>query len=429
MKANTSKVLLFLLLLFQAKTYAQMGINATGTPPASNAMLDISSTTKGVLMPRMTTAQRTALAHTKGLTVFDITTNNYWYSNGAIWVPITNAASGTGWALSGTNIFSGNTGNVGIGTSTPLHKLSVVTPTFAYGLTHSDGNVTMGSWLTATTAQFGTKSNHPLEFFTNNSSAQMTILQNGHVGIGTTSPNYKLDVVANVNVITGLRVKNYSNSVIDIESQIGQPQLRFNHNGQYKWALINNNTTDNFEILSNLGKPKIIIENGTGNIGFNTDTPQSNLHISPNGAGSILIGTDKNTGGYTNLEMGISVQSGGYSYLQSTKASGSAYGTLKLNPSGGDVTFTGNVGIGTNTPFSPLDVIQPGGNSQAFRILSSGHIWGFQGLNNFVFMHNGTKIGIIDGDNGDYISYSDKRLKKNITEISPVLDNNTSLRI
>jgi hypothetical protein len=399
-----------------------MGINSTGIPPANNAMLDIKSTTKGLLIPRMSTQERSLLTPSQGLTVYDTTTNGFWYYNGSSWVNLATISSASPWLTSGNNINNSNTGFVGIGTSTPLHKLSVVTPTNFYGLTHSDGNITMGSWLTPTTAQFGTKSNHPLEFFTNNGSAQMTLLQNGNVGIGTTAPTYKLDIVANVNVITGLRVKNNSNSVIDIESQIGESQLRFNHNGNYKWALSNNSTTDNFEILGNIGKPKIMIENGTGKIGFNTGTPQSNLHIDPIGAGSILIGTDKNTGGFTNLEMGISAKSGGQSYIQSTKASGSAYGTLQLNPSGGDVTVAGYVGIGTNTPYSPLDIIQPGGFNPAFRILSSGYIWGLIGLNNLVFTLNGQQIGIIDGDDGSYISYSDKRLKKNIEEISPVLD-------
>ncbi len=354
---------------------------------------------------------------------FNNVTNQLQYWNSAAWIPITNAASGTGWALSGNHIYSSNTGFVGIGTTTPLHKLSVVTPSNFYGLTHSNGNITMGSWLTATTAQFGTKSNHPLEFFTNNGSAQMTILPNGNVGIGTTTPTAKLEIVESGIGPSGLLVKNTTSfSTIDIDAVNGDAALRFFHNGAYKWN-VRNSPQDNFQIFDSGGaSSKFMIENGTGKIGFRTANPQSDLHINPIGAGNILIGTDKNTGGFTNLEMGISEQSNGYSYIQSTKASGTSYGTLQLNPSGGDVTVAGYVGIGTNTPFSPLDIQQPGGNNAAFRILSSGHTWGFQGLNNFVFLHNGQNIAAIDGDDGDYISYSDKRLKKNIQEFSPVLD-------
>ncbi|MCB0790641.1 MAG: hypothetical protein KDB97_02665, partial [Flavobacteriales bacterium] len=42
--------------------HAQLGVNATGAAPAPSAMLDISSTTQGLLPPRMTQAQRTAIA-------------------------------------------------------------------------------------------------------------------------------------------------------------------------------------------------------------------------------------------------------------------------------------------------------------------------------------------------------------------------------
>ena len=50
-------------------------------------MLEITSTTKGFLMPRMTTTERTAIATpANGLQVYDTTTNSYWYYNGTAWV-------------------------------------------------------------------------------------------------------------------------------------------------------------------------------------------------------------------------------------------------------------------------------------------------------------------------------------------------------
>ena len=41
---------------------AQVAINTTGAAPGGNAMLDLQSTTKGLLIPRMTSAQRTSLS-------------------------------------------------------------------------------------------------------------------------------------------------------------------------------------------------------------------------------------------------------------------------------------------------------------------------------------------------------------------------------
>jgi trimeric autotransporter adhesin len=425
MKTNqlSKVILLFLFIILQAKTFAQMGINSTGTPPANNAMLDIKSTTKGLLIPRMSTQERSLLTPSQGLTVYDTTTNGFWYYNGSSWVNLATISSASPWLTSGNNINNSNTGFVGIGTSTPLHKLSVVTPTNVYGLTHSDGNITMGSWLTPTTAQFGTKSNHPLEFFTNNGSAQMTILPNGNIGIGTVSPTAKLEIVdAGIGIAT-LRVKNTANfSTIDIDAATGDAALRLFHNGVLKWGVRNSNL-DDFQIFNDAGNPRFMIQNGTGKIGFNTGTPQSNLHIDPIGAGSILIGTDRNVGGYTSLEMGISAQSGGSSFIQSIKSAGAAngYGNLRLNPSGGDVTFTGNVGIGTTAPSSPLDIVVPL-SANALRIIVPGHIWALSNDGEMNFKYNGQNKASILNSDGSYYTYSDKRLKKNIEEIKPVLD-------
>ena len=63
---------------------AQVAINATGAMPDSSAILDVSSTTKGFLVPRLTTTQRNAIAHpAPGLTIYNTVTNcfNLWVGN------------------------------------------------------------------------------------------------------------------------------------------------------------------------------------------------------------------------------------------------------------------------------------------------------------------------------------------------------------
>src|SRR5204863_426650 len=56
------------------------------TSPSSSSMLDISSTTKGMLMPRMTSAQRTAISSpVSGLLVFDTDTKTLWAYDGTAW--------------------------------------------------------------------------------------------------------------------------------------------------------------------------------------------------------------------------------------------------------------------------------------------------------------------------------------------------------
>jgi hypothetical protein len=83
------KHLLLLSVIFMVvKTQAQnVGI---GTPnPNASALLDISSNNKGLLMPRMTSAQRNAIiAPAKGLMAFDSSQNSFWYYTGAAWKEI-----------------------------------------------------------------------------------------------------------------------------------------------------------------------------------------------------------------------------------------------------------------------------------------------------------------------------------------------------
>ena len=77
------------LLLLGLQSHAQNGvaINPTGTEADSSAMLDVSSTTKGLLVPRMTEAQRTAIVRpAKGLLVYQNDgTEGFYYYDGAAW--------------------------------------------------------------------------------------------------------------------------------------------------------------------------------------------------------------------------------------------------------------------------------------------------------------------------------------------------------
>lgn len=71
--------------LFSIISMAQnVGIGTT-TPNAS-AQLDVSSTTKGVLLPRMTTTQKNAIINpSEGLEVYDLTLHQKSYYNGLVW--------------------------------------------------------------------------------------------------------------------------------------------------------------------------------------------------------------------------------------------------------------------------------------------------------------------------------------------------------
>ncbi|MHC1776300.1 MAG: hypothetical protein AB9834_12915 [Lentimicrobium sp.] len=114
-------IIFFLLLGFSAS--AQVAVNTDGTTPDPSAMLDVKSTTRGLLIPSMTTTQRNAIiSPAEGLIIYNTTTSqiNQW-QNGTWMFLLTNdywVGGGTGWMF---NIGD----NIGINTAGPSERLDV----------------------------------------------------------------------------------------------------------------------------------------------------------------------------------------------------------------------------------------------------------------------------------------------------------------
>lgn len=89
-------IILFSSFCIATATNAQsVSVNTDGTTADASAILDVKSTTKGVLVPRVTTAQRTAIASpANGLLVYDTDVKSFWYHNGIAWTNITGAGGG-----------------------------------------------------------------------------------------------------------------------------------------------------------------------------------------------------------------------------------------------------------------------------------------------------------------------------------------------
>ena len=86
------KKLLILLAIFTsiAATAQSVGINADGSVANTTAMLDVSSTTKGFLPPRMTTTQRDGISlPATGLVIFNTTTNGLEVKSSTGWTSLT----------------------------------------------------------------------------------------------------------------------------------------------------------------------------------------------------------------------------------------------------------------------------------------------------------------------------------------------------
>ncbi len=224
---------LFLFLLcFQA--FSQVGINTM--TPHSSSMLEISSTEKGILIPRMTSAERIAIASpATGLMVYDTTLNAFSYYDGTTWNSI--GGSGTNyWTLSGTNLYNNSGTNLGIGLTAPSANLDITgTNAGSNSLQLRSGNLSgstssnqilfgynnSASFRHAikTRHQSGASQGNAIDFYAWNYGVDatgtvgtkhlMTLDGTGYVGLGTTTPNDKLHVVGNTRIDNG-RIEFYN---------------------------------------------------------------------------------------------------------------------------------------------------------------------------------------------------------------------------
>ena len=113
------KAIICVLIIVQCYLTTAQTVGIGTTTPNASAQLDIVSTSKGLLIPRMTAAQRAAIASPAiGLMVYETTTNSLWLFNGTVWVQQSSGGVSP-WAVSGDNIYNTNSRNVGIGTNTP----------------------------------------------------------------------------------------------------------------------------------------------------------------------------------------------------------------------------------------------------------------------------------------------------------------------
>jgi hypothetical protein len=103
-------------------------------------------------------------------------------------------AGGTGpWDLNGIDIFNNNAGNVGIGTITPLEKLTVETLNNANGISHrGEGGNILSTRMGGSSAGIGTFSPLNMRIFANGISRILVAEATGNVGIGTDNPGAPL---------------------------------------------------------------------------------------------------------------------------------------------------------------------------------------------------------------------------------------------
>ena len=237
------------------QTNGSIGIG-TNAPEAS-AVLDISSTNKGFLSPRMTPTQRDAITNpASGLIVYDNSNNNVDYFNGTAWRAILN---------------------------TPITTLSSGSVIFATGPAEVDDDAKL-VW------------DNNLKRF----------IVDGQVLIGASSSASQLHVeesAAGNNAIITLRHSNNTNnsgaflSLVTAGASGGNPSIAFSISNVGDWGMgVDNADADKFKISTTAdisGTTRFTIQRD-GKVGIGTTTPGEKLEIS---GGNILI---KNTSATAN---------------------------------------------------------------------------------------------------------------------------------
>ncbi|MBK9257760.1 MAG: tail fiber domain-containing protein [Saprospiraceae bacterium] len=345
-----TKLIILLTIFLPAILLSQnIAINNDASEPHQSALLDISSTTKGILIPRMTTQERISISPiVLGLTVFDIDTYTYWVYRGDInggWREMLMDFDKR-WQLNGTHIYNLNNGNVGIGTNTPASKLTIngsdpvigmMNNGISTGIIKANGfDMKINTHLENVNGKIilGTKDND--HFF---------IDHLGRVSIGTPTSSSALTINGSIP-----RFQMQHQNVNKGYLQVGNEDMTLGTNAANLLGNLNFNTKD---------ITRMVIE-PNGDVGIGTTNPATKLEVSTTADGQVL---KLNAADQT--FMGIWENNAYRGYVGSFYGNiadvdiGSIAGAVHL-VTGSTIDLTakaGNVGIGTENPDRKLKVV------------------------------------------------------------------------
>ena len=196
-------------------------------------------------------------------------------SDGGLYFFHTASDPGTTGSAANYDLLIADSGNIGIGTTTPQSKLSLEPQDEGYGFTHTFEGVILGTYVDGLGGAVGTRSNHPLGFFTNNSPDALTIATNGRVGIGTYTPATRLDVRGSLTLDPGSSPSIYTGTE---NGELNRYLLLFNSptaqsaSGLKAGGIL---VSDDYG-YANPGKNDLVVK---GNLGVGIPSPAAKLDV------------------------------------------------------------------------------------------------------------------------------------------------------
>ncbi len=347
------------------------------------------------------------------------------YKNG---VPF--SGGGSQWTTSGSDIYY-NSGNIGLGTSSPTRNIHISRNDFANAQGITIENLGADNTFTGTVIEFknpnvtagatngnisigrntfgagvpggtiGMQTNHPFSLRTNGLD-RLYVSSSGNVGIGTTNPSDKLSIIENTNVQQSLRSTGTTTAAtFRINNDADQPFDFQTFGSAYVGSRITGINAAGLNELSSQGSNGLLIRNwsstpiyfatnslermrisGSGVVGIGISNPGipsqvNKLHVVGDATGTVgpvtvvvqgsgnmstnnmvsfqARGTVSGTEYFANFAIDRYFHSAGIGYVGSTAPGGLAFSAdnttehLRVSPSG-------NVGIGTTSPASKLEV-------------------------------------------------------------------------
>ena len=242
-----------------------------------------------------------------------------------------NTSGGSGfWTANGNHIYNNNSGNVGVGTTSPISKFSLGTTWNPKMLALWDGVDDFYG--------FGTDIGR-MTFYAMNSEV-MTLNSLGWLGLGTPAPVGYFDITGAADTMTLARFNQTGN--------LNYNGLRLDRDGTEKWFVGMNHVSNKLVFRRNAAYNDMVINDTNGYVGVGTYYPTQLLHVYGASNPRMLVEAPSNATPELNIKRGSETWS---AFVGSDAG-------LHFYRSGTKVTFAhnGNFGIGTSSPSQKLEI-------------------------------------------------------------------------